>query len=130
MATVDIVGKFAEQAIKVERVLQERGIHGTPGRVIFVLRLANTLGGVPQKTVVKRLALPKDVVSKLIGSLVQTDLLSQERQEANSREKWLSTSNSGRELLSRLGNTLRPPRPASPRRVSRPHCSRPKSRRV
>jgi len=111
MATTDVVGKFADQAIKVERVLQECEIPGNPGRVLFLLRMAATRGGVSQKAVGKRMALPKDVVSKLVGSLVHAGLLDQNRRTANSREKILSTSDAGSELLSRVRAVLRPPRP-------------------
>lgn len=111
MATIDITRKFAEQAIQVERVLQESGIPGNAGRVVFVLTMANTALGVSQKAVVDATALRKDVVSKLVGSLVQAELLTQER---DSRMKRLSTSQSGRQLLSRVTASLRPsPRPTS-----------------
>jgi len=44
MATTDIVRKFAEDAIKVERVFGKAGIAGNPGRVIFLLDMAQIDG--------------------------------------------------------------------------------------
>jgi DNA-binding MarR family transcriptional regulator len=114
MATINIVKKFAEQAIKVERAVQQAGIARNAGRVVLVLTMANTVFGVPQKKVVDETELAKDVVSKLVGSLVRAGRLTQEREETNSRIKRLVTTDSGRDLLARVEASLQPPRPASP----------------
>ena len=120
MATVDISRKFAEHAIKVDRVLGESGIKGNAGRVIFVLTMAKSVLGVSQKEVVAATVLPKDVVSKLVGSLVQAGLLTQEREGRNSRIKRLATTDSGRALLSRVKAELQPPRSAKQMPVQKP----------
>jgi DNA-binding MarR family transcriptional regulator len=98
--------------MKVEGVLGESGITGNAGRVVFVLTMAKNVLGVSQKEVVEATALSKDVVSKLVGSLVQVGLLTQEREGTNSRIKRLATTDSGRALLSRVTAALQPPRPA------------------
>jgi DNA-binding MarR family transcriptional regulator len=108
MATIDPMMKFAEQVMKLEGVLQESKITGDPGRVLFVLTRANNALGVTQKEVVESTSLRKDTVSKLVDSLVQDGLLTQERE---SRMKRLKTSDSGRKLLSRVKASLRSPRP-------------------
>lgn len=101
--------------MKVEQVLGGSGITGNAGRVVFILAMAQKDWGVLQKDVVKATALPKDVVSKLVGSLVQAGLLTQEREGANSRIKRLATTDSGRGLLLRVKAALQPPpRPAKP----------------
>jgi DNA-binding MarR family transcriptional regulator len=112
MATIDIARAFADHAIKVERVLGQSGITGNAGRVVFVLTMAKKDWGVSQKEVVDSTALPKDVVSKLVGSLVQAGLLTQERDGADSRINRLITTDSGRSVLSRVMAALQPPRPA------------------
>jgi DNA-binding MarR family transcriptional regulator len=111
MATIDIARKFAEHAMKAEHVLGESGITGNVGRVMFVLAMAQKDWGVSQKDVVDAMGLPKDVVSKLVGFLVQAGLLVQERDSANSRIKRLATTYSGSALLSRVQSALQPPRP-------------------
>lgn len=112
MATNDKARAFAEHAIKVERVLSESGITGNAGRVVFLLTMAKKDWGVSQKDVVDATALPKDVVSKLVRSLVQAGLLTQEREGANSRTKRLITTDAGRSVLSQVTAALQPPRPA------------------
>lgn len=111
MATVDIARKFAEHAIKVERILGESGATGNAGRVVIILTMAQKDWGVSQKDVVEATALPKDVVSKLVGSLVDVGLLTQEREGTNSRIKRLNLTDSGRSLLLRVKDALQPPRP-------------------
>src|ERR1035438_8063455 len=111
MATIDIVRKFAEHAMKVEHVLAESGITGSVGRVVFVLTMAQKDWGISQKDVVEATALPKDVVSKLVGSLVGARMLTQERDGANSRIKRLHVTDLGRALLSRVKDSLQPLRP-------------------
>jgi DNA-binding MarR family transcriptional regulator len=115
MATIDIAKKFAEQAIKVEHVVQQAGTTRPAGRVVFVLAMAKTVTGVLQKDVVNGTGLPKDVVSKLVGSLVRAGLLKQVREATNPRMKRLLTSDPGRELLARVRASLRPLRSASPK---------------
>jgi DNA-binding MarR family transcriptional regulator len=105
MATIDPMTKFAEQAMGVERVLQQARITANPGRVIFVLTVANTKSGVSQKEVVEATALRKDVVSKFIRSLVQAGVLTRKRESKMNR---LSTSDSGRKLLLRVRASLSP----------------------
>jgi DNA-binding MarR family transcriptional regulator len=115
MATIDIARKFAEQAIKVDREIQQAGITGNAGRVVLVLTMARTAIGVSQKNVVIGSGLPKDVVSKLVGSLVQAGLLTQVREATDSRMKRLLTSDPGRELLSRVRGALQPLPSANPK---------------
>ena len=116
MATIDPARRFAEQAVKVDRILHESGATGNAGRIILLLTMANVTGGVPQKRVLDDTALPKDVLSKLVASLVRAGLLTQERNASDPRMKTLLTSDSGRQLLSRVKTSLQSPRPASPRR--------------
>jgi DNA-binding MarR family transcriptional regulator len=112
VATNDIARKFAEHALKVEHVLGESGVTGNAGRVVFILAMAQKDWGVSQK----------DVVSKLVGSLVQAGLLTQEREGSNSRIKRLQMTDSGRALLSRVKEALQPPRPVKqqPEQTYRP----------
>lgn len=111
MATIDGVQKFAEQALQIERVLDKHNVTGNPGRVVFILAAAAKIEGVTQKRIVERTALPNDVVSKLVGSLVRGGLLTQKREGSNSLIKRLSATASGRALLSRMVAVLQPPRP-------------------
>jgi len=113
MATIDPVRKFAEQSVKVERVLQEAGVTGNAGRIVLVLTMANTVLGVSQKEVVEATGCAKDVVSKLVTSLVSAELLTQERQGTNARVKRLTISDAGRTLLSQIRGSLQPARSVS-----------------
>ena len=97
--------------MRVERVLDEFKIAGNLGRVVFVLTMAKSVLGIPQKDVVAAMAVPKDVVSKLVGPLVQAGLLTQEREGTNSRIKRLAATDAGRVLLSRVNAALQPPCP-------------------
>ncbi len=106
METNDIVRKFAEDAIKVERVLGKSRIAGKAGRVVFLLDMALRDPGVLQKDVVAAMALRKDVVSKLVGPLVQAGLLTQKRLEANARIKILVTEKPGKALLAQVKAAL------------------------
>ena len=110
MATVDIVKKFAEHAIKVEGVLENAAITGDVGRVLLILTMANKDSGVPQAEVANAMDLAKDVISKRVRSLVAAQLLRQERTGANRRIKRLYTTESGRALLSDVKLALQPPR--------------------
>jgi len=112
MATKDPIRKFAEQVLLVERVLDKLSVNGNAGRVAFILEAASRAGGVTQKHVVEGAALPKDVVSKLVGSLVKAGLLTQEREGKNSRFKRLGTTALGKQLLSQVRAALQPPGPA------------------
>ena len=80
MATKDPIRKFTERILLVDRVLGEQGVNGNAGRVLFILDAASRSGGVTQKETVERIALPKDVVCKLVGSLVKAGLLTRERE--------------------------------------------------
>jgi DNA-binding MarR family transcriptional regulator len=111
MATANGLRKFAEQAIRVERVLNEDHVAGSTGRVVYLLTVADMYAGVSQKDVVAETALSKDVVSKLVGSLVDAGLLTQVRESSNPRIKRLATTNSGRDLVRRLKTVLQPPPP-------------------
>lgn len=111
MPTVEIIKKFADQAMKVERVLRDAEIPGDAGRVVLILNLVNRDWGARQGEIVKALALPKDIVSKLIRSLVNADLLTQEREVANPRAKRLRATDTGRKLLYKVKLALQPPRP-------------------
>jgi DNA-binding MarR family transcriptional regulator len=106
---INLTKKFSEQAIRVERVLQRAKITASAGRVIFVLTRANQGIGVTQKEIVDGTGLAKDVVSKLIASLVKAKVLTQERE---SRTMRLLTSDAGKDLLSRVQASLQPLRPA------------------
>ncbi len=107
METTDIVRKFAEDAIKVERVLGKSRIAGKAGRVVFLLDMAQRDSGVLQKDVVSAMALRKDVVSKLVGPLVQAGLLTQKRMGVNARIKILVTAEPGKALLARVKAALK-----------------------
>ena len=106
MATKDQVRKFAAQAIIVDRVLFAQCVNGNAGRVIFILDAANRLGGVTQKQILEATNLPKDVVSKLVESLVSARLLTRERATENARIKRLLTTEGGRKLLSQVTDAL------------------------
>ncbi len=116
MATADRLRKFAEQATKIERVLNKDHVAGSIGRVVYLLTMADRYAGVSQKEAVAEMALPKDVVSKLVGSLVDAGLLTQARESSNPRIKRLETTDSGRDLVRRLKAELQypGPRPAAP----------------
>jgi DNA-binding MarR family transcriptional regulator len=109
MATKDQAKKFAAQAILVDSVLVAQGVSGNAGRVVFILDAANKTGGGTQKDILEETNLPKDVVSKLVGSLVSSRLLTRERATENSRIKRLNTTERGRKLLSRVTAALQPP---------------------
>jgi len=113
MATKSPTRKFAEQALLVERLLDNQGVNGKAGRVIFILDAANKLGST-QKEVVEEMALPKDVVSKLVGLLVRARLLTQQRESGTSRVKRLGTTDRGKQLLSKVTAALKPLRPRKP----------------
>ena len=106
METIDIVRKFGEDALKVERVLRKSRIAGNPGRVVFLLDMAQRDSGVFQKDVVGAMDLPKEVVSKLVKSLVQAGLLTQKRMGINARIKILVTEKPGKALLARVKAAL------------------------
>jgi DNA-binding MarR family transcriptional regulator len=108
MATDSGLRKFARQAMGVDRILQECGISGNPGKVIYVLTAANKLVGVSQGKIAAGSSIKKDVVSKLVGSLVEADLLMQQRELSNPRTKTLTTTGAGKKLLSRLRDALAP----------------------
>jgi DNA-binding MarR family transcriptional regulator len=110
MAT-DVARAFGEQAVKVERIMQKAGVAGHVGRVVFLLAMADSDLGISQKQLIEATALPKDVVSKLVANLVEIKLLTQERDSTNSRVKRISTTDSGRKLLSRARAVLQPASP-------------------
>jgi len=109
MATKNQASRFAAQAILVDSVLDGQGLTGNAGRVVFILGAANKTGGGTQKQILEATNLPKDVVSKLVKSLVSAGLLTQKRAMENSRIKRLHTTESGRKLLSRVTSALQPP---------------------
>ena len=111
MATKNLARKFAAQSILVDSVLDAQTVAGNAGRVVFILDAANKTGGGTQKEILEATNLPKDVVSKLVKSLVSAGLLTQKRATENSRIKCLHTTESGRKLLSRVTAALQPPRP-------------------
>lgn len=113
MATRQNVIQFAEQAIKVEGILQEEGVTGKAGRVVFVLMRASTLFGVSQSDVVTSTGIRKDVVNKLVKALRKAGLVTQERDTENPSGKRVFTTDSGRSLLSRVEASLHAPRPTS-----------------
>jgi DNA-binding MarR family transcriptional regulator len=116
MATIDVCRKFAEQAVKVEQILEEFGVTRKPGHVIFVLGMANTPWGVSQKQVIEETGLPKYAVTKLIGkksdngSLVAAGLLSHTRDVDRPKQKTVTITDRGREMVSRVTASLRPSR--------------------
>jgi DNA-binding MarR family transcriptional regulator len=116
MATKDPAKKFAEQALHIERVLESRNVGGNAGRVVFILAAANNSMGVTQKQLVEETALPKDVVSKLVGSLVRGGLLDQVREDGNARIKRLTTNDAGKQVIAQIKAALLPPlsKPAEP----------------
>jgi DNA-binding MarR family transcriptional regulator len=95
----------------VGNVLDAQGVNGNAGRVIFILDAASNPGGGTQKQILEATNLPKDVVSKLVGSLVLGRLLRQERATEDARIKRLLISEGGRKLLSLVTAALQPPRP-------------------
>jgi len=109
------VKKFAEQAIKVEQAVRQRGIPNNAARVVFVLSMAGGRWGVSQKEVIERTALKKDVVSKLVDSLVRAELLTKQRNSSKPRINKLLTTRSGKNLLSRVQAALQPPPPPAPK---------------
>jgi DNA-binding MarR family transcriptional regulator len=111
MATKDQARKFAAQAIIVDSVLVAQGVKGNAGRVIFILVAANRPGGGTQKQILEATNLRKDVVSKLVESLVSARLLTRQRATENARIKRLLTTEGGRKLLSQVTDALQPPRP-------------------
>jgi hypothetical protein len=62
--------KFAAQSILVDNVLDAHTVAGNAGRVVFILDAANKTGGETQKQILEATNLPKDVVSKLVKSLL------------------------------------------------------------
>lgn len=95
----------------VDGVLVAQGVNGNAGRVIFILDAANRPGGRTQKQILEATNLPKDVVSKLVGSLASAGMLTSEREAENSRIKRLLITEGGRKLLSQVTTALEPPRP-------------------
>lgn len=118
MATID-AKRFAEQVIKVDRVVHKSGVTGNVGRVVLVLAMANKAGGVSQKEVVDASSLPKDMICKLIGSLVDDGMIEHSREGAHSRTKRLTITDQGRKLLSEVNASLQTPRPIRP--ATTPH---------
>ena len=108
------VKKFAEQAIQVENAVRQSGIPRNAGRVVFLLAIADTRFGISQKAVVDRMGLPKDVVCKLVKSLMKAGLLTQRRDSSNPKVKKLFPSDSGRKLLARVKASLQPTPPPPP----------------
>ena len=114
MATVDKLRMFEEQAIRVERVLNSEHIARSAGRVFYLLTRADRSGGISQKEAVAEMALPKDVVSKLVGSLVVAGKLTSIPETSNPRIRRLNTTDSGKDLVRRLNAAVLntpPPRP-------------------
>jgi DNA-binding MarR family transcriptional regulator len=109
MATANRLMQYAQQTSRVERVLNEVRVAGSPGRVVYLLTLADRIAGVSQKEVVAETTLPKDVVSKLVRSLVAAGLLTQIRETSDPRAKRLATTVAGKDLLRRLKAVLQPP---------------------
>lgn len=114
MATKDPVRKFAEQALKIDKLLNQRGVNGNAGRVISILNAASKPAGVTQKQVVADTDLPKDVVSKQVAVLVAEGLLDQKRDVGNSQIKRLCSTEAGKELLAAVREILRPSREVKP----------------
>jgi DNA-binding MarR family transcriptional regulator len=109
MAAGTRLRKFAEQAIQVERVLNQQRITGSPGKVVYLLTLADRIAGVAQMDAVDETGLSKDVVSKSVSALVDAGLLTQVRESSNPRSKRLETTDSGKDLLRRIESVLSPP---------------------
>jgi DNA-binding MarR family transcriptional regulator len=109
MATKDPARKFAEHALDIERILDSRHINGSAGRVVFILVAAAVPGGITQRQLALETNLPKDALSKLIGSLVKAKLVDQDREGYNARIKKLTTTRTGRKLISDIKAALKPP---------------------
>lgn len=114
MATKDAVRKFAEQALEIDKLLNQRGVNGKTGRVILILNAAAKSAGVTQKQVVAVTCLPKDVVSKQVGALVLQGLLTRNRDPGNFQIKRLCSTEKGKELLAAVKEILRPSREVKP----------------
>ncbi|QNI30857.1 winged helix DNA-binding protein [Alloacidobacterium dinghuense] len=110
MATKKSLREFAEQAMRVERLLDERGVPGNAGRVVCVLRAAERVIGVTQQEVIHQTGLRKDAISKLVASLVRAGLLSHERDGTNPRMKRLTLTEDGTDLLSSIRTAIQTPR--------------------
>jgi DNA-binding MarR family transcriptional regulator len=111
MATVDVIRKFAKQAIPVEHILQEYGIAAKAGRVVLALYLANRPFGIPQIWLVRQMALPKHAISKLLKSLVKAGLVTHFRDDGDPRNKTVIITQSGRDALCHVEDSLRRSRP-------------------
>jgi DNA-binding MarR family transcriptional regulator len=120
MATVDVIRKFARQAIPIEHILGEYRVSAKAGRVVLALALTNKQFGVPQGWLVEQLALPKYAVSKLVKSLVKAGLFSQSRDGGEPRSKTLMLTEAGKEVLRRVQDSLRPSLPRRPERTPKP----------
>lgn len=110
MATKKSLREFAEQAIRVERLLDSRGVPGNPGRVVYVLRAAEKMVGVTQQEIIDQTRLRKDAISKLVTSLMGAGLLHQQRDSTNRRVKRLTLTEDGIDLLSRIKAAIQTPR--------------------
>ena len=104
--------KFAEQAFRIERVLSEQRVAGPASSVVYLLTVAAKVTGISQKEVVAETPLNKDVVSKLVTSLVKAGLLIQVREDSHKQFKRLATTDAGMDLLSLLRVALQSPSPA------------------
>lgn len=114
MATRDIVRKFAEEALQIDELLNQRGVIGNAGRVVLILNSASSPRGVTQKEVIAKTSLPKDVVSKQVGALVAQGLLIQKRDSNNSLIKRVYATDAGKQLLCAVKEKLRPSREVQP----------------
>jgi DNA-binding MarR family transcriptional regulator len=109
MATINSIGRFAEQVLRVERVLDEHRLSGSAGRVTFILAAAYKAAGVTQKQLIDEADLPKDVVSKLVSSLVKAGLLIRDREGYDPRVKRLHTTETGRSIIVEINAALQAP---------------------
>jgi len=103
--TIAPIRHFAEQVMIVEGILQESGITTNFGRHLYVLATATHFMGVTQQEIVQATGLPKYAISKIVGSLVDAGLMTQERE---SRKKRLFTTDSGSKLMSRVRASMKP----------------------
>ena len=106
MATVDLTKTFAAQAVKVERVLQQAGVPGNAGRILLVLKMADTQLWVRQKEVEAAMGTARDVVCKLVKHLHDYGLLQREPDPTNKKINLLQTTDLGRQILADVDTAL------------------------
>ena len=76
--------------------------------MVLVLASANKFAGVAQKQVIEEMGVRKDVVSKLVASLVKAGLVTQDPEGRNPRANRLHTTDDGKALVMEIRTALKP----------------------